>query len=248
MPLRSGFLASCALTIAAAFSGWSLEKSWPRYSRPSALASSSKPCARWSVVEMPGLTLTTNTLPLPPISSASAFAASLPPPMLSEAICETAMSGCSSVVSTSTTFEPPSASALIGAYIALVSVGAISTRVGLLRRDRVDDRRLQRRVELVGPLEVERVAELLRLLLGAAVHRDVELVALDAGDQRELAALVAAAARRPPPLSSSSPHAARPNAPARERDGEHPEAPPARSCCELHVPLLLLVGGRVHCR
>ena len=40
------------------------------------------------------------------------------------------MSGWSSVVSTSTTFEPPSASCLIGANIAFVSVGAMSTASG----------------------------------------------------------------------------------------------------------------------
>ena len=40
------------------------------------------------------------------------------------------MSGWSSVVSTSTTFEPPSASCLIGANSAFVSVGAMSTASG----------------------------------------------------------------------------------------------------------------------
>ena len=40
------------------------------------------------------------------------------------------MSGCSSVVSTSTTFEPASATCLIGAYIAFVSVGATSIASG----------------------------------------------------------------------------------------------------------------------
>jgi hypothetical protein len=60
----------------------------------------------------------------------SAFAASLPPPMLSDAIWETAMSGCSRVVSTSATLVPASASCLIGAYMAFVSVGAISTPSG----------------------------------------------------------------------------------------------------------------------
>ena len=53
-----------------------------------------------------------------------------PPLRLSEAICETPMLGSSSVVSTKTTFEPLSASCLIGAYSALVSVGAISTASG----------------------------------------------------------------------------------------------------------------------
>ena len=42
------------------------------------------------------------------------------------------MSGCSSVVSTSTIFVPASAICLIGAYSAFVSVGAISTASGFL--------------------------------------------------------------------------------------------------------------------
>ena len=42
------------------------------------------------------------------------------------------MSGWSSVVSTNTTFVPPSASCEIGANIAFVSVGAISTASGFL--------------------------------------------------------------------------------------------------------------------
>ena len=81
---------------------------------------------------MPGLTLDTKTLPEPPISFASAWAAARPPPSLSDAICETAMSAFSSVVSTRTIFAPPSATCLIGAYIALVSVGAISIASGFL--------------------------------------------------------------------------------------------------------------------
>src|SRR5215218_4820780 len=81
---------------------------------------------------MPGLTLMTNTLPLPPISLASVSAAVLPPASLSEAICDTAMSGWSSVVSTSTILMPWSAICLIGAYSAFVSVGAISTASGFL--------------------------------------------------------------------------------------------------------------------
>src|SRR4051812_1924227 len=66
-------------------------------------------------------------------------------------------------------------------------------RVGLLRGDGVDDRRLLGRVELVRPLEVQVDAELLRLRLGPAVHRDVELVALDARDERHVVRLLAAA-------------------------------------------------------
>ena len=51
--------------------GSSLLNCWPRYVRPAALAPSSKPFARASVVEMPGWTLMTKTLPVPPISFAS---------------------------------------------------------------------------------------------------------------------------------------------------------------------------------
>ena len=80
---------------------------------------------------MPGLTLTTITLPLPPISSSSVSPAVVPPPTLSDAICETAIDGSSSVVSTSTIFEF-AAAALIGANSALVSVGAIRIASGLL--------------------------------------------------------------------------------------------------------------------
>ena len=79
---------------------------------------------------MPGFTLLTKTLPSPPIRSASALAASRPPASLSDAICDTARSGCSSVVSTSTIVMPASAAALIGTYIAFVSVGAIRIASG----------------------------------------------------------------------------------------------------------------------
>ena len=81
---------------------------------------------------MPGLTLTTMTLPVPPISLPSVSAATLPPSRLLEAICDTATLGLSSVVSTSTTFGPAAASCLIGAYMALESVGAINTASGSL--------------------------------------------------------------------------------------------------------------------
>ena len=101
------------------------------------------------------------------------------------------MSGWSSVVSTSTTFEPSSASCLIGAYIALVSVGAISTASGFLAATALTIGVCSDGVELVRALEVERDAELLGLGLGSAVHRDVELVALDARDERHLVVLLA---------------------------------------------------------
>ena len=55
---------------------------------------------------MPGLTLTTNTLPLPPMSFGEPLGGGAPPASLSEAICDTAKSAWSSVVSTSTTFVP----------------------------------------------------------------------------------------------------------------------------------------------
>ena len=68
---------------------------------------------------------------MPPISSSSVSPAVVPPPTLSDAICETAIDGSSSVVSTSTIFEF-AAAALIGANSALVSVGAIRIASGLL--------------------------------------------------------------------------------------------------------------------
>ena len=48
------------------------------------LSSASKPCLRWSVVEMPGWTLIAATLPDLPIAVASASAAAFPPAMLSD--------------------------------------------------------------------------------------------------------------------------------------------------------------------
>ncbi len=98
------------------------------------------------------------------------------------------MSGWSSVVSTSTTFEPPSASCLIGANIAFVSVGAIRTASGFLAATALTIGVCWAGVELVRALEVQADAELLRLRLGSAVHRDVELVALDARDERHVVA------------------------------------------------------------
>ena len=195
MPLRSGFLASIGLDDRRRLGRVVvvvLQAEVRRGRR--AFAPVLEALARAaSVVEMPGLTLTTKTLPVPPISLASVLAAASPPPSLSEAICETAMSGWSSVVSTSTTFEPPSASCLIGAYIAFVSVGAISIASGFLAATALTIGVCRAASNLSGPWKSSVDAELLGLGLGPAVHRDVELVALDAGDQRHLVLLAAAA-------------------------------------------------------
>ena len=69
-------MASCAFTIAAAFVGLVLVVLHAHVLEAELLGLLLEALRARSVVEMPGLTLTTNTLPLPPISSASAFAAS----------------------------------------------------------------------------------------------------------------------------------------------------------------------------
>ena len=159
----------------------------------------------------------------------------LPPPTLSEAICETAKSAWSSVVSTRTTLIPARPTCLIGTYIALASVGAIRIASGFLAMTALTIGVCSVGVELVGPLEVEVRAELLGLGLGAAVHRDVELVALDAGDQRHLVVAAAAACRSPLPLSSS-PQATMDMPRRRGRPRARRPAPPG---VEMTLPFLL---------
>src|SRR3954464_3110914 len=145
---------------------------------------------------IPGLTLTTKTLPLPPISLPSVWAATFPPPSLSEAIWEAARAGCSTGVARRGDALRAVVRPLLYRREHRLGVGRRDEHgVGLLRGDRVDDRRLLIRGELVGPLEVQRHAELLGLGLGAAVHRDVELVALHAGDQRHVEFLAGRGAR-----------------------------------------------------
>ena len=68
--------------------------------------------------------------------------------------------GRSVVVSTSTTLIPAAAACCSGRCMAATSVGAISSASGLARDDRVDDRLLQGRVELLRALRVDRDAEL----------------------------------------------------------------------------------------
>ena len=104
MPTRSGCAAKVEVTICAALAGVS-----PSYWAGStvmfgylAAISSLSPLCRASVVEMPGLTLTTITVPLAPTRLASASGASLPPSSLSEEIRETARELSVTVVSTST--------------------------------------------------------------------------------------------------------------------------------------------------
>ena len=90
------------------------------YLRPGVfLISSSKPLARASVVEMPGLTLMTSTEPLPPVSSARLRAASRPPSSLSEAISDSASSApFSVVVSTNTSLIPAALAWVSGGIMA----------------------------------------------------------------------------------------------------------------------------------
>ena len=112
--------------------------------------------------------------------------AAAPPPTLSELICETANDGSFTVVSTRTTLMPALAACSSGACMAVTSVGAMSIAAGLDAVDRVDDRLLQGGVELLRALRGDGVAELGGLGLDAALHGDVELVAGDALDERDV--------------------------------------------------------------
>jgi hypothetical protein len=79
---------------------------------------------------MPGLTLTTMTVPVPPISLARVSAATTPPLRLSEAIFDTEMLASLTCVSTSTTLMPAAAICFMGWTSASTSVGAIRTASG----------------------------------------------------------------------------------------------------------------------
>src|SRR5215216_5604307 len=104
MPFRSEFDCRVEVVMEAAWVGSSLQYSVPRYSMFGySFIASSKPSFLWSVVEMPGLTLMTRTLPSSPICLARASPACLPPSSLSEEILASAISSFSMVVSTSTT-------------------------------------------------------------------------------------------------------------------------------------------------
>ena len=93
---------------------------------------SSKPCWRRSVVEMPGLTLITITVPSPPIISASASAAATPPPKLSEAIREAPIASSLTTVSTRITWMPSSWARCSGPAEASTSFGATRMASGAL--------------------------------------------------------------------------------------------------------------------
>ena len=179
---------------------------------------------------------------------ASVSAAGLPPPSLSEEICDTAMSGWSSVVSTSTTFEPPSASCLIGANSAFVSVGAMSTASGFFAATALTIGVCWSGVELVRALEVQADAELLRLRLGPAVHRDVELVALARPRSSvmlyflPLLALELEPELDEPPLSLP-PHAARTSAADSRQETSTPACPRLRRVENVMREDLLLRWG-----
>ena len=122
-------------------------------------------------------------------ASASALAAARPPPSLSEAICETAKSAWSSVVSTSTTLMPASADLLDRRRTSPSSPSARSaSRPASWPRRALTIGVCSVGSNWSGPWKSSVDAQLLGLGLGPAVHRDVELVALDAGDQRHLVA------------------------------------------------------------
>lgn len=130
--LRSGCFCSVAVTMFAASAGWFFAYCTPTYSyMPSFAAASSKPLTRSSLVEMPGWLSITSTFPPPGTSCWMAVNAAAPPPMLSDAISETANDGSSTVVSTSTTLESFAASSS-GRWRALTSLGAMRMADGLV--------------------------------------------------------------------------------------------------------------------
>ena len=138
--------------ISAATAGSFWLNSVPMYSMSGYVAiCSSKPCWRRSVVEMPGLTLITITVPSPPISSASASAAATPPPKLSDAIRDAPIDSSLTTVSTRITWMPSSWARCSGAGRCLDVVGRDEDGVWCAGNDRVEDRVLQRGVEGVGP-------------------------------------------------------------------------------------------------
>ncbi len=120
--------------------------------------------------------------------------AAAPPPSLSEAICETANDGSSTVVSTSTTSMPASAAASSGACMAVTSVGAIRMASGFDATTESTIGFCRVGSNSCGPCTLDRGPELLRLGLHAALHRDVELVAGDALHERDRVLVVAAVA------------------------------------------------------
>src|SRR5207244_12584048 len=106
---------------------WSSVQYWvPRYLMFGyfAFSCAAKPCARWSVVLIPGLTLIAPTSPEPPIAFASASAAALPPPTLSLATFVTAI-GLLMHVSTVITAIPALIARCIGALSAALAVGPV---------------------------------------------------------------------------------------------------------------------------
>src|SRR6266508_2264572 len=112
---------------------WSSLQYWvPRYLTLGYFFSSfSKPCWRWSVVLMPGLTLIPATSPEPPIALTSASAAARPPARLSVETLLNA-SGFVMKVSTVITGMPAAIVRLMGVISAFLSVGAIRIASGFL--------------------------------------------------------------------------------------------------------------------
>src|ERR1035437_3400582 len=91
IPAMSGSFCSAAVTSLAAVAGSSWLYCTPRYLNfASAFAAASNPATRASVVEIPGSTEITSTFPPFGFSFLMASNAALPPPLLSEEICDTA--------------------------------------------------------------------------------------------------------------------------------------------------------------
>src|ERR1700742_2559934 len=133
-PLRSGWAAMSLATWLAAVAELSLSY-WTDSTLTFgylAFISALKPAMRASVVLMPGLTLITATVPLPPIWLPRLSAAILPPPVLSEVIRETPSEVSLDEVSTNTILVPALWIRFSSGSSALASVGATISASGLL--------------------------------------------------------------------------------------------------------------------
>ncbi len=146
---------------------------------------SRKPCSRWSVVETPGMTLTTKTLPAPPISSARPRAARRPPSTLSVATSPSWMSAVDCRVHAKHRYASVDCR-LDRRDHALPVIRRHHDRARSALHHRVENRRLQGLIEALWTLGVDaHVSQCLSLCSRSAVHRDVEVVrddSLDKGD------------------------------------------------------------------
>ena len=143
---------------------------------------------RASAVLMPGFTLITATVPLPPISLARLSAASLPPPMLSVLIRDTPSEELLDVVSTKKIFVPSFWIRCSSGSRALASVGATMSASGLLAATELRIGACSLTEKSAGPVTRQFRAECLGLRLGTALHGDVEVIAL--GSDHELEVLL----------------------------------------------------------